>query len=259
MYRYIYGPVSSWALGRSLGIDPVSSDRGKVCAFDCIYCQIGKTAILSSERKVFAPASKIIEEIKALPALEVDYITFSGAGEPTLAENLGRIIREVKKIRKEKIAVLTNAGLIDRKDVQEDLALADLVVAKFDAAEETLFTGINKPANGIKFERIVKGLKEFRLRYKGKLALRVMCIKENKGYAEDIARLAALIKPDEIQINTALRPCGVKPLAKKELDEIKKFFSATGGDMNIISVYDAKKKKTTPVSKDATLRRRGKL
>jgi len=69
-----------------------------------------------------------------LPLLKIDYITFSGTGEPTLAANLGQMIKEVKKIRCEKIAVLTNSSLMHREDVQKDLACADLVVAKLDAS-----------------------------------------------------------------------------------------------------------------------------
>ena len=62
-YKYIYGPVPSWRLGSSLGIDPLS-DRKKICSFDCIYCQLGKTRVRTKKRKVFIPTEKIIEEIK---------------------------------------------------------------------------------------------------------------------------------------------------------------------------------------------------
>jgi len=237
-YKYIYGPVPSWRLGSSLGIDPVYTGKGKICSFDCIYCQAGKTAILTAERKVYVPAGEITEEIKSLRPAKIDYITFSGAGEPTLAANLGEIIKEIRKIRKERIAILTNSSLIDRKGVQRDLGLSDFVIAKLDAHSEELFAEINKPAEGIKFDNVVKGLKEFRARYKGKMALQIMFTEQNKAHAGEIAKLAREINPDEIQINTPLRPCGVEPLAKKELDKIKKFFEGT----NCISVYDARRK-----------------
>ena len=81
-YRYIYGPVSSWRLGISLGIDPISG-KEKICSFDCIYCQLGKTKFFSKKRKIFIPAERIIKEIYLLPPLKIDYITFSGSGEPT--------------------------------------------------------------------------------------------------------------------------------------------------------------------------------
>ena len=105
-FKYVYGPVSSWRLGCSLGIDPVSKGR-KICSFDCIYCQVGKTGLLIDERHRFINCEDIIKELDSLPPLEIDYITFSGAGEPTLASNLGEMIRGIKKIRQEKIAVIT--------------------------------------------------------------------------------------------------------------------------------------------------------
>ncbi|UCD55601.1 MAG: radical SAM protein [Candidatus Omnitrophota bacterium] len=237
-FKYIYGPVSSWRLGRSLGIDVICRGKDRVCSFDCIYCQAGKTRILSDRRKVFAPTREIIEEIKTLPPLKFDYITFSGAGEPTLAKNLGEIIKEIRKIRKAKIAVLTNSSIIDRKDVQRDLRLADFVIAKLDAHNHSLFTKINKPVKKIKFDNIVKGLKEFKSRYKGKFALQIMFVKENKRYAREIAHLACGIKPDEIQINTPLRPCEVTPLPKKELDKIEGFFKG----ITYVSVYKTGRK-----------------
>jgi len=226
-FQYIYGPVPSWRLGRSLGIDPVYVGGAKTCSFDCTYCQAGKTRILTDKRRIFIPTHKIIEEIKRLPRLKIDYITFSGAAESTLAKNLGEIIKGIKKIRKTKIAVLTNSSLIYKKDVQKDLLLADFVIAKLDAHNHTLFRKIGKPVKTIKFDKIVKGLKEFKSRRKGKFALQIMFVKENKRYAREIARLARSIKPDEIQINTPLRPCGLTPLPKKELVKIERFFKGT--------------------------------
>ncbi len=253
-YKYIYGPVPSWRLGSSLGIDPISGNV-KICTFDCIYCQIGETCALTKKRKVFVPTAKIIKEIKSLPLIKIDYITFSGMGEPTLAKNLGRMIKAIKKIRKEKIAVLTNSSLIYRKDVQKDLLLADFVMAKLDAHSQDLFVMINRPMKAIKLDKIIKGIKEFKAKFHGKLALQIMFIDENKKYAKLISEIAKDINPDKIQLNTPLRPCGVRPLSKKELAAIKQYFKS----MNCISVYKSEKKKVKPISKKETLRRRGKI
>ena len=254
-YRYIYGPVPSWRLGRSLGVDPVYTGRGKICSFNCIYCQVGKTKTLTNKRKVFVKTEKIIEEMKSLPRVQIDYVTMSGAGEPTLAKNLGEIIKEIKKMKIGKTAVLTNSSLIDRKDVCEDLRRADFVVAKLDAHIEDIFKRINKPAKSVKLDNIIRGIKEFRRSYKGKFALQIMFTGENKPYAEEIAHLAKEINPDEIQINTPLRPCGVRPISKKEMAKIKEFFKG----VNYISIYEAKRKKVKPISKPDTLKRRGKI
>ncbi|MCF7908573.1 MAG: radical SAM protein [Candidatus Omnitrophica bacterium] len=253
-FKYIYGPVPSWRLGSSLGIDLISQGN-KICSFDCIYCQLGKTLLFSDERKVFVPVSKIIEELDSLPPVKIDYITFSGAGEPTIAENLGDAIRAVKRIRKNKIAVLTNSSLLHREDVQKDLLLADLVAVKLDACSQEVFEVINRPLKSIYFKNIVFAIKKFKNIYQGKLALQVMFIKENKKYAKEIAKIIREINPEEVQINTPLRLCRVKPLPKGELTGIKKYFEG----LPAVSVYEASKKDIKPISNKDTLARRGKV
>lgn len=257
-YKYIYGPVPSWRLGRSLGVDPISA-REKICTFDCRYCQLGRTKLYSAERKIFVPTEAILKEIKELPDIAIDYITISGRGEPTLALNLGELIREIKKIRKEKVAVITNSSLLNRKDVEADLCEADLVVAKLDAPNSGVFNLINKPLRTITFSETLKSLQRFARVYKGKLALQCMFIEENKRYVNIIARLANNMRPDEIEINTPLRSCAVTPLSRPELNKIKEYFlNFCNEAINIISVYEVKKIKTTPISGKDTLKRRGK-
>ncbi|MBN1526406.1 MAG: radical SAM protein [Candidatus Omnitrophica bacterium] len=253
-YRYIYGPVPSWRLGSSLGVDPISGDE-KACTFDCVYCQIGRTRPLTEERKVFVPTEKITEEMAFLPPLKIDYITFSGTGEPTLAANLGEMIRAVRKIRPEKIAVLTNSSLMHREDVMKDLFLADLVVAKLDASSQDIFELVNHPVRGIKIDAVIRAIKDFRSCYKGKLALQIMFIEENKVYAKKIAHIAKEICPDEVQLNTPLRPCGIEPLTKEEMAALERYFSG----LNTVSVYRAEKKEVKPISSKDTLKRRGKV
>ena len=252
--RYIYGPVPSWRLGASLGIDPISG-KDKICTFDCAYCQLGKTIKFTDERRIYIPVDRIIDEISSLPPVKIDYITFSGRGEPTLAENLGKMIKAIKTLRREKIAVITNSSLMCKEDVREDLLLADFVIAKLDAYSQQSLEAINKPINGIAFDMILEGIKQFRPEYKGKLALQIMFINENKNNARELVRLAREIEPDEVQVNTPLRPCGVKPLSKEEISQIKEYFKG----INVISVYEGEKKKVKSISEKETLRRRGKI
>jgi len=244
-FKYIYGPVPSWRLGRSLGIDPISSDK-KICTFDCVYCQLGSASPFSSERKVYVETEKIIDELKKLSDVKIDYITFSGMGEPTLAKNLGELIKAVKRLRKEKVAVLTNASLLDRKDVRDELSAADFVVAKLDAPSQELFGRINKASSGTRFDDIVDGIKKFRKEYKGRLGLQIMFIAENKDKAAEMASLAKEIEPHEIQINTPLRPCAAGALPKGDILKIKKEFLATPGfRADVVTVYEAKRKKVS--------------
>jgi wyosine [tRNA(Phe)-imidazoG37] synthetase (radical SAM superfamily) len=240
-------------LGSSLGIDPISQSK-KICNFDCIYCQLGETLFFSDERKIFVSVDAIIKELSLLPPVKIDYITFSGAGEPTLAENLGEMVRAVKKIRNNKIAVLTNSSLLYREDVQKDLLLTDLVAVKLDASSQNIFELVNQPFQDILFENIIVAIKKFKNIYKGKLALQIMFMPENKIYAKEIAQIAKEISPDEVQINTPLRPSGVKALSKKEIDRIKEYFKG----LNTVLVYEAIKKDIKPISSKDTLVRRGK-
>jgi wyosine [tRNA(Phe)-imidazoG37] synthetase (radical SAM superfamily) len=140
-----------------------------------------------------------------------------------------------------------------RIEVRKDLSLADFVMAKLDACSEEVFNKINRPFPGITFEKILNGIKTFKAEFKGKFALQIMFIEENKHCAKELAGIAREIAPDEVELNTPLRPCGVKPLSRKEMDILRQEFKG----MNVVSVYDAEKKKTSPISKADTLRRRG--
>jgi len=258
-FKYIYGPVPSWRLGSSLGIDLLSQAE-KICNFDCVYCQLGPFKQYISERKIYVPVKELIEEFEGLPDTDIDYITFSGRGEPTLAANLGEVIRAVKLIRKERIAVLTNSSLMGIDEVRKELALADFVVSKLDACSPELLQVINKPAKGVEFGGIVEGIKAFRKSYKGRLALQIMFIDNNKNDVDKLIYLANYIKPDEVQVNTPLRPCGIKALTKEEIVTIKNSFIASCKGVSVVSVYDERTSKNiVSLSDEDTLKRRGKV
>jgi wyosine [tRNA(Phe)-imidazoG37] synthetase (radical SAM superfamily) len=264
-YRYIYGPVPSWRLGSSLGIDLLSQEE-KICNFDCVYCQLSATKKHTIERKIYVPVKEVIEELERLPAGQIDYITFSGRGEPTLAENLGQAIKAIKLIRKVPVAVLTNSSLMYKEEVRKELTLADFVVAKLDAYSPDSLQEINRPAKEIEFANILEGIKEFRKGYQGKLALQIMFIDQNKDNIQKFTYLTNYIKPDEVQINTPLRPCNIKPLPKEEILKIKETFtSACKGEfhrkeINVVSVYDERiQKEVLSISDEDTLKRRGKV
>lgn len=251
-FKYVYGPVYSWRLGMSLGIDPLS-DRSKICNMDCVYCQLGKTIHWTNERQNFIPAENILQEIKDLPEVEIDYITFSGRGEPTLAANLGDMIKGIRKIRREKIAVITNSILMYDPSVRKDLALSDFVLAKLDACDEQTLKTIDRVVDGVSFEMIVDGIKKFRKEFKGKLALQVMFVRANKDFASKIAQITRSIGADEVELNTPLRPSGVQPLSPGELLEIKKCFSG----QNAKTVYEFERKDSVPLNERDTIKRHG--
>ncbi len=258
-FKYIYGPVPSWRLGSSLGIDLLSQEN-KICNFDCIYCQLGPIIKYTVERKIYVPVEKVIEELEELPNVSLDYITFSGRGEPTLAANLGEAIKAIKLIRKEPIAVLTNATLMDRDEVRKELILADFVVAKLDACSLESLQEVNRPSSNIEFSGILKGIEEFKKDFKGKLAIQIMFVDPNKDDVDNFIYLANYIKPNEIQVNTPLRPCNINPLTREDVLRVKDCFISVCKGIHVISVYDERASRDVlSISDEDTLKRRGKV
>ncbi|MFA5095861.1 MAG: radical SAM protein [Candidatus Omnitrophota bacterium] len=228
--KYLYGPVKSRRLGFSLGI---SLTPYKVCSFDCVYCQLGKTNNLTLERKEYIRISEIIAEFKAWLAekkeltRELEYITLSGSGEPTLNTGLGELIAGIRGLTPLKIAVLTNASLLADSRVRAQLLGADLIVPSLDAVTENLFARVDRPHAGIKLEDLINGLIALRREFRGKIWLEVMLI---KGVNDDIRHIRKLkevvekINPDKLQLNSPVRTtseAGILPVAKSKLKKIK--------------------------------------
>jgi wyosine [tRNA(Phe)-imidazoG37] synthetase (radical SAM superfamily) len=241
----------------SLGIDPLSTDI-RYCNFACPYCQLGMAGV-SLERKVFISPEVLADEIRALPAdCKIDYFTFSGNGEPTLAANLGQLIAAVKAVRPDsgaKVAIITNSTTVNDPAVQADLRLADLILFKIDAPNQEIFQRINHPAAGLKIDEIIQGIKDFKKIFDGKLALQIMFTGVNKGCGAELAKISREIGPDEVQINTPLRPSPVRPLLPEDMAEIKKHFVSAG--LNVLSVYEEEKKQYSPFDDRATEKRHG--
>jgi len=250
-FQYVFGPVHSWRLGRSLGVDPLSS-KHKICNMNCVYCQLGRTTALINERAVFVPTQCVVDEVSKIPLDFMDYITFAGKGEPTLAKNLGDMVRGIKAIRQEKIAVLTNSTLLHLKEVQDDLMEVDFVLAKLDAGEQSFFEAVAQ-GEALDLEKIIKGIMDFRAVFKGKLALQIMLVEENIKNVHQMADIARRICANEVQLDTPLRPSAVKPLERQRLQWAKKYFE----DMPVITVYDAPLKEFTPIDERATMERHG--
>lgn len=252
LLKVIYGPVASWRLGRSLGVDLICKPE-KICSFNCIYCQLEKTKPTTTKKDIFVPTNTIKKELKnALEKTMPDVITLSGMGEPTLAKNINEAVQAVRKLTNLPIAILTNSTMMYDKKVQEGLHKLDIIVAKLDAPNPEIFQKINQPASKITLEKTIMGIKQMKEDFKGKFALQIMFIKENKDYAEEIAEIARDIQPDEIQINTPLRRSKAKALSMKELDRIERKFAG----LKAISVYHSLKPKTTPLDMSELIKRR---
>lgn len=225
--RFIYGPVPSRRLGYSLGIDIVPF---KTCTYNCIYCQLGRTTAQTKRRKKYITRKVILTELKRIleQKAKIDFITFSGSGEPTLNTEIKNLIRDIKKITHIPVAVITNSSLLFRKDVRKSLLNADVILPTLTTVNDDTFKKIHRPFISFTVKKIIDGLVKFRRVYKGKIFLEIMLIKGFNDSKEEILALKNMlnkIKPDKIQLNTVVRPPSEKyarPLSLKELNKIKK-------------------------------------
>ena len=222
-HSYIFGPVPSRRLGRSLGIDLVSF---KTCSYDCIYCQLGRTTKKTTERKEWVPLDEVIDQLKDHLYSKPDYITLSGSGEPTLFSRLNKLIYKIKKITDIPVAVLTNGSLLWLPDVRDALKSADVVVPSLDAGSNQIFQYVNRPHTRITFNKLLQGLVDFRKVYIGRYLLEVFLLAGVTTPEAEINRLKtciAAIQPDLVQVNTVTRPPAesfAEPVSKKQLEEI---------------------------------------
>jgi len=250
--KIVYGPVSSWRLGKSLGVDVICT-KDKICSFDCKYCQLVHTRRITKEQGTFISPDALDQELAiALEQTTPDVITLSGMGEPTLARNLDEIISVIDKRTNLPKAVLTNSTLLYTASVQNSLQQLDIIIAKLDAPNPRLFQQINQPAGGVTFEDTLKGIRQMRKTFSGRFDLQMMFIEDNKDMGKEMAELARSIDPDYVEINTPLRPCKVQPLPQSILDGITTYFT----DIKVMSVYHADKPMTDPLDKQELIRRR---
>lgn len=208
--KYVFGPVPSRRLGRSLGIDTIPH---KTCNWNCVYCQLGRTVPLVNECREYFPRDEIISEVEdALAAHEpgeIDWVTFVGSGEPTLHSGLGWLIGQVKTLTNLPVAVITNGSLLSKPSVRLDLVQADSILPSFDASNQDLYRKINRPWPRLTFKMLLEGLMTFRIEYRGLLWIEVMLVRglnDDEEALEEIALALKKIQPDEIHINLPTRP-----------------------------------------------------
>lgn len=207
-FHHVYGPVPSRRLGRSLGVDLVPF---KICTYDCIYCQLGRTTNKTIERKEYVPVDEVIAELegKLKEDPKPDYISLAGSGEPTLNSRIGELIDRIKVLTKIPVAVITNGSLLWMKEVQDALMHADLVIPSLDAGDEKLFRYVNRPHGNISFEKMVDGIASFTKRFSGEVWLEVFLLGGITGIIAEVEKIAVIIRkisPARVQLNTVFRP-----------------------------------------------------
>ncbi len=238
-YAHVFGPVPSRRLGRSLGVDLVPY---KICSYDCLYCQLGRTTELTIERQEYVPVAEVFKEILAKfdSGEQADFITLSGSGEPTLNSRFGEMIQRIKKVTDTPVAVLTNASLLWDPQVREDLSAADLVVPSLDAGDADMFQRVNRPQADLDFDKMLEGLTQFAKEFPGRLWLEVFFLKGLTAMPEEAAKMADLvrgIRANRVQLNTVARPPAEATAEPVPEAEIKKICALFGDNAEIIADY----------------------
>jgi len=208
--KYVFGPVPSRRLGKSLGVDPVPL---KTCNWNCVYCQLGRSRPVVNERADYYPPEEIVAEVGEALAKhatgQIDWVTFVGSGEPLLHAHMGWMLREVKAMTDIPIALITNGSLLYLPAVRQEIAVADAVLPTLDAGSADVYRRIDRPHAEATFERLVEGLVSFSQEYGGKLWVETMLVSGMNDGEEALHDIAARIKeiaPDEVHINLPTRP-----------------------------------------------------
>ncbi|MBN1911390.1 MAG: radical SAM protein [Pirellulales bacterium] len=258
MSEHVFGPVPSRRLGRSLGVDLVPF---KTCTYDCVYCQLGRTTCLTTQRKEWVPVDEVFDELAerldtGSDYTGPDYVTLSGSGEPTLCTRIGELIDRIKRMTRVPVAVLTNGSLLWQEEVRRELAGADLVIPSLDAGSPEGFQRANRPHPDVTFERLIEGLIAFRETFSGQYWLEVFLMADASTDAE-VERMAwwvERIRPDRVQLNTVTRPpaeTDAVALSREELERLANRFQPAA---EVIAEFHATQEKAvSPGSRQRVL------
>jgi len=241
MGKLAFGPVPSRRLGKSLGINNIPA---KTCSYSCVYCQLGRTISMTTERQVFHKAEDILREVKrkfdeaALRNERIDFITFVPDGEPTLDINLGKSISLLQQIEIP-IAVITNASLIWRDDVKRDLLEADLVSLKVDAVSKDLWRKMNRPHKSLRLNAVLEGVIEFANMFKGVVISETMLI-DGINYGGESGKIADFLKHlkrlDKAYIAIPTRPPAEKWVKPAEEETVNAAFQVFAEKLGVDNV-----------------------
>lgn len=235
--RYIFGPVPSRRLGRSLGVDLVPF---KTCTYDCIYCQLGRTTNKTVERREYVPTDAVLSEVrqKLDEGVRPDYITISGSGEPTLHSGIGEVIAGIKDLTDVPVAVLTNGSLLWQADLAQELKQADLLIPSLDAGDAKLFAHVNRPHESISFDGMIRGLVELRRRFEGEIWVEVLLLGGITAIDAEVLKIKAIaeeIRPNSLQLNTAVRPTAEDFALTVAPQEMERLCRLIGPDAEVIA------------------------
>ena len=228
----VFGPIYSRRLGSSLGVNILPS-KGKLCNFDCVYCECGWNKDGQDADRRFTTLDEVRDALTekvaaaAKEGVTVDSITFSGNGEPTMHPDFAQIIDYTLSLRNEyfpeaKVSVLSNATLLDREDVLNALMRIDNPIMKIDASSQALVEMINKPVGVYRLDKVVENLK----RFQGNFILQTMFLKSPEfdtvadGALEAWMDIVRILKPRQVMVYTMDRETPDKTLMKYSVGQM---------------------------------------
>jgi len=222
----IFGPIPSRRLGASLGVNNIPY---KICSYNCVYCQVGRTLQMQVKRTLYSNPSEVFDEVKKKverireTQQNVDYISIVPDGEPTLDSSLGELIERLKELGLP-VAVITNSSLTWDKSVQEDLKKADWVSVKIDAVSPNTWKQINRPHASLSLDEILQGMQEFAGSYTGTLCTETMLVKDLNDNPEELTAIANFVKsrisPYKAYIGVPTRPPAEPWVSRPEPESI---------------------------------------
>jgi wyosine [tRNA(Phe)-imidazoG37] synthetase (radical SAM superfamily) len=228
--NYTFGPINSRRFGLSLGID-LSPDV-KSCNFDCLYCELKAAKPIdniSNPPKVADIIADVKEAIKKEPNIEV--ITITSNGEPTLYKDLDELVDELNKIKEDKkLLILSNASTVSDTHVRDVLKKIDIVKLSLDCATQKCFKKIDRPLEGLKVIDIIEGIKTFSKEYTNELIIEILIVNGINDKEQEMIELNKIlqeIKPSRIDLGTIDRPPAydVKSVSSDELKNLSEYFT----------------------------------
>jgi wyosine [tRNA(Phe)-imidazoG37] synthetase (radical SAM superfamily) len=207
-----------------------------------VYCQLGVDGVQTIERKEYVPIADVLSQLREelTAGLKADHITLSGSGEPTLNSRLAELIDGIKKLTNIPTALITNGTLFKFPDVRADCAKADVVLPSLDAGDQEVFSKINCPHSDISFSDLVDGLCKFRAEYTGQIWLEVFLADRINTTDDQIEKIKALvhqIRPDKVQLNTAVRPTTQSSVKRVQPDKLRSIAEKLGPNAEVIADF----------------------
>lgn len=255
VYQYLFGPVPSRRLGRSLGVDLIPF---KTCTMDCTYCQLGETTCETSARGDYVPMQDVLAELDRWKAEDgrADHITLAGSGEPTLHTRFGDVFAWANDHTAIRSVLLTNGTLLHDPDVRAQAALADKVKVTLSAWNEASFQQIHRPAQGVTFGLLVAGERAFRAEYGGELSVEVFIVEGVNSQVDQVRRIAEVVEsigPDRIDLNTVVRPPAVKGVSASPEGHLQALAALFGPKATVVASFKKQGFTSLEISEGALL------